>query len=91
MIKLKHPKKNPNISPESLVELRHATLIASADSSTRLEALNYEIHLENEFRAAQKGEPRNVAGSFSQIQPSGCPVGQGAINVICLCATRRQV
>ena len=37
MTKPKH-KKNLGISPERLAELRHATLIASAGSSTRLES-----------------------------------------------------
>lgn len=30
-------KKNPDISPKRLAEFRHATFIASAGSSTRLE------------------------------------------------------
>ena len=37
MKKSKLTKKNPGISPERLAELRRATLIASAGSSTRLE------------------------------------------------------
>ena len=37
MTKLKHIKKNLGISLERLMELRRATLIASAGSSTRLE------------------------------------------------------
>lgn len=37
MTKLKQIKNNLGISPERLVELRRATLIASAGSSTRLE------------------------------------------------------
>ena len=37
MTKLKQTKKNIGISPDRLVELRRATLIASAGSSTRLE------------------------------------------------------
>lgn len=36
MTKLKRTKKNIGISPERLAELRRATLIASAGSSTRL-------------------------------------------------------
>jgi len=37
MTKPKHTKKNAGISPERLAELRRATIIASAGSSTRLE------------------------------------------------------
>ena len=37
MTKPEHTKKNTGISPERLAELRRATIIASADSSTRLE------------------------------------------------------
>ena len=37
MTELKHTKKNSGISLECLAELRRATLIASAGSSTRLE------------------------------------------------------
>ena len=37
MTKQKRAKKNIGISPERLAELRHATLMASAGSSTRLE------------------------------------------------------
>ncbi len=37
MTKQKHIKKHLSISPERLAELRSATLIASAGSSTRLE------------------------------------------------------
>ncbi|HEY4503417.1 MAG TPA: hypothetical protein VJC14_03235 [Candidatus Paceibacterota bacterium] len=37
MTKLKSTKKNLSISPERLAQLRRATLIASAGSSTRLE------------------------------------------------------
>ena len=36
MIKPKHTKKNLDISPERLMELRHATLIVSTGASTRL-------------------------------------------------------
>ena len=37
MTRLKHVKKNFGIPPERLTELRRATLIASAGTSTRLE------------------------------------------------------
>lgn len=37
MTKLKQTKKQLGITPERLAELRRATLIASAGSSTRLE------------------------------------------------------